>query len=268
MSFSEGRPGRVWLPAAAAVVALPVVAVLGCSASTPGPATSAPATSDPAVGEDALTEVLLDGDELTKMLEQPFTAAVGSPVSGGVEEMDSSAPPGECAGVVNLAPKSVYESADVQSYARATWVDPERHDPGYQPLTAKVMFVEEAAVALPSAADARALFTKFAEQWKRCDGQAVNQEPDTPGPDDPPPLAGTEMHVTDVRVTDTVLAASIVLDNDTTLPDTRAIGVQGNFLVEVFIPFTGAKNATGSADPETSSIDAARAMMDKASKLG
>ncbi|MGH3562794.1 MAG: sensor domain-containing protein, partial [Mycobacterium sp.] len=138
---------------------------------------------------------------------------------------------------------------------------------GFNSPNSKVMFVEEAVVALPSTADARALFAKFSEQWRRCDRQAVNQEPGTPDADNPPPIPGTEMHITDVRVTDTVLAASIVLNKNPKAPDTRAVGVQGNCLVEVLIAYTGAENGTGSADPKTSSIDAVRAMMDKVSKL-
>ncbi|MEB3034903.1 sensor domain-containing protein [[Mycobacterium] nativiensis] len=215
---------------------------------------------------EAVKQILLDGTELTAMLDQPFTTVTGPPAYGGLEAMDDSSAAGECVGVVDVAPKSVYESADVRSYARETWIDSEPKGNGFKPLNTRVMFVKEAVVALPSAADAQALFAKFAEQWKACDGQPVNTA--DPNSDGSPPLRGTEMHITDVRVTDDVLAASIVLDKSPKAPDTRAIGVQGNCIVGVLIAFTGTENATGSGDPQTSSIEAVQAMMDKASKLG
>jgi len=209
--------------------------------------------------------VLLDGTELTRMLDQPFTTVTGPPAYGGVEAMDDSSSPSECVGVIDVAPRSVYASADVQSYARETWIDSGPNRDGYQPLSTRVMFVKEAVVALPSAADARALFDKFADQWKRCEGHPVNTvDPDAGGQ---PHLHGTEMHITDVQVTDDVLAASISLDKSPKAPDTRAVGVQGNCIVGVLIAFTGTENATGSGDPQTSSVEAVRAMMDKVAEL-
>jgi hypothetical protein len=214
---------------------------------------------------ETIKQVLLDGADLTKMLDQPFTTVTGPPSYGGPEAMEDSSSPGECVGVVDVAPKSVYASADVQSYARETWIDSEPNRDGFKPLSTRVMFVKEAVVALPSAADAQALFASFAEQWKRCDGHPVNAA-DTDANSEPH-LNGTEMHITDVRVTDDVLAASIVLDKSPKAPDTRAIGVQGNCIVGVLIAFTGTETATGSGDPQTSSIEVVQAMMDKVAKL-
>ena len=214
---------------------------------------------------DTVKQVLLDGNELTDMLDQPFTTVTGPPAYGGYEAMEDSASPGECAGVVDVAQKSEYASASVQSYARETWIDSQPTRTGFTPLDTRVMFVKEAVVALPTAADARALFDTFAEKWKNCDGHPVNAaDPDSQAS---PHLRGTEMHITDVRVTDDVLAASIVLDKSPKAPDTRAIGVQGNCIVGVLIAFTGTENASGSGDPQTSSIDAVRAMMGKVAKL-
>lgn len=217
------------------------------------------------ITSDTVRQVLLDGTELTEMLDQPFTTVTGPPAYGGFEAMDDSASPGDCAGVVDVAQKSVYAPASVQSYARETWIDSEPSRGSFKPLDTRVMFVKEAVVTLPSAEDARALFDTFAEQWKKCDGQPVNTTgPDTQGS---PQLRGTEMHITDVRITDDILAASIVLDKSPKAPDTRAIGVRGNCIVGVLIAFTGTENASGSGDPQTSSTDAVRAMMDKVDKL-
>lgn len=256
---------RVWLLAVAAVVALAVVGLVTWLV-LPDKAGDSSNTSGPTITGEAVKQVLLDNTELAKMLDQPFNEAVSSQVYGGLDAMDDSDTPGECVGVVEVAPTSVYESAGVESYARETWDGTERGD-GKVPLHTQVMFVKEAVVALPSAADARALFAEFSQQWKRCDGQAVDQETRTPDPDEPPPLFGSDMHITDVRVSDNVLAASIALDKKSKAPDTRAIGVQGNCLVEVLVAFTGADNPTGSGDPKTSSTEVVQAMTDKISNL-
>lgn len=245
-------------------IAVVVVAVVGLVMWLVLPDRSRGAASG--ISGETVKQVLLDGAELTKMLDQPFTTVTGPPAYGGLEAMEDSSATGECVGVVDVAPKSVYSAADVQSYARETWIDSEPHRDGFTPLTTRVMFVKEAVVALPSEADAQELFASFAEQWQRCDGRPVNTTDPVSGAQ--PHLHGTEMHITDVRVTDDVLAASIVLDKSPKAPDTRAIGVRGNYIVGVLIAFTGTENATGSADPQTSSIQAVQAMMDKVTELG
>jgi len=254
------KANRGWLLVLAAVTVLVVVAAATWLV-LPDRSQSASAV----ITGDTVKQVLLDGSELTGMLDQPFTTVTGPPAYGGLEAMDDSSAAGECVGVVDVAPRSVYESAAVRSYARETWIDSEPNRNGFTPLNTRVMFVKQAVVALPSAADAQALFAKFAEQWKACDGHPVNTA--DPESDGSTYLRGTEMHITDVRVTEDVLAASIVLDKSPKAPDTRAIGVQGNCIVGVLIAFTGTENATGSGDPQTSSIEAVQAMMAKVDKL-
>lgn len=258
---------RVWLLTGAVLVVLAVVAVVAWLVVPDTSDSPSTATVGPAITGDTVEQVLLDGAELTTMLDEPFTKTIRAPKHGGRDEMEVSTTPGDCVGVVDVAPKSVYRSADVQSYARQTWGSAAPGDAAFTPLSTTLMFVDEAVIALPSAADARALFATFSAQWQRCNGQAVNQEPDTSDPDDPPPLPGSEMHILGVRATDTVLAASVVLDKKPEAPDARAIGLQGNCLVEVLLPFTGVDDVPGSADPETSGIAVVRAMMDKVDKL-
>ncbi|HEU0189684.1 MAG TPA: sensor domain-containing protein [Mycobacterium sp.] len=277
-SDSATKTKRVWLPAAVAVAVVAVVGLVawlviagrpgGSPTASPGAsATNSPGASSGAVTGEAVKRVLLDGIELTRMLGQPFTKTAGPPSYGGLDAMDGSAAAGDCAGVVNIALKSVYESADVQTYAGETWIGVEPGDASFKPLSLKVMFVKESVVALPSAAAAQALFAKFADRWEQCDGQAVGQEPATPGAAPPPALPGSEMHIRDVRATDSVLAASIVLDKNPAAPDVRAVGVQGNCIVGVLIPFTGGRDVTGSGDPDESGVEVVHAMMAKVREL-
>lgn len=225
---------------------------------------AAPSAPGDVVTADTVRQVLLNGAELTALLNQPFRKTMGPTRYGGPEAMGEPSTTGDCVGVVDLAARGVYASADVRSFARQTWSEAVPGDKGFKPLGAVLMFADEAVVALPSAAAARDTFARFAEQWRRCDDQAVNQHSSEPG--DPPPLPGSEMHIRDVRVGDDLLAASVVLDQKPEAPDTRALGVRGNCIVEVLLPFTGATNVPGSAVPETSSSTVARAIMDKISK--
>lgn len=259
-----------WAVAAGVIAAVVVVAAAGwmIMAGKPHNASTAPSTSGQIVTADTVKQVLLNGAELTKMLNQPFKKTTGPTKYGGLTAMGEPSTIGDCVGVVDVATRVVYESANVQSYARQTWSDLVPGDPGFKPLSAMLMFADEAVVALPSAADAQALFAKFSERWKQCDGQAVNQQSDAEDPNDPPPLPGSEMHINSVRVSDDVLAASVVLDQKPDAPDTRAIGVQDNCIVEVLLPFTGAKNVPGSAVPATSATEVVRAIMAKIDKQG
>lgn len=233
----------------------------------PGKSPGSSAAKNSGITGETVKQVLLDGAELTTMLGQPFTSTTSAPISGGMDEMDDPATTTDCVGVMNVAPRHVYVSADVQGYARQTFAGTTSGDAGSNQLTTKVMFVEESVVALPSAEAAHALFAKFAERWKSCDGRAINQGPDASDASTPPHLPGTEIHITDVRVSDTVLAASIALDRRPNAPDSRAVGVQGNCIVGVLIAFTGVADATGTGDPMTSSTETVQAMMSKVAKL-
>lgn len=247
---------RVWVLPAGAAVVLAAVAVVAWLVV---PDRSDSSSSSAGTGH-SLARVLLDDAELTALLGQPFTASRGLPVSGGLAQMGEPIASGDCVGVTNVAARRMYAAADVRGYASRTWADATPADAGANRPGGKVMFVEEAVVALPSAAAAQELFATFAQQWKRCDQQSVEPEAGNS-------LPGTDIHITDVRVTDTVLAAAIALDSRPQAPDTRAVGVRDNCLVEILIAFTGAPDGIGSSDPRTSSVDAVRAMMDKVAQL-
>lgn len=257
--------GRTRLLILATVVAVAVIGTVAWLASPTGSRKDAPSHL---IGGTTVKEVLLTGTELTGLLGQPFQETPGSLVYGDYDDMDNSSPPGECVGVIDVAPQAVYRSSEVHSYARQTWAAPVPAGAEFRPLNTKVMFVKEAVVALPSAEEARAVFTKFAEHWKHCDGHVLSHEPITPGLDSPPHLPGTDMHIAGVHATDTMLSASVVLDQNPGAPDTRALGIHGNCLIGVLVAFTGVPDATGSADPATSAVGAVQAMLDKVGKLG
>ncbi|OBH78442.1 hypothetical protein A5682_19715 [Mycobacterium mantenii] len=129
----------------------------------------------------------------------------------------------------------------------------------------KVDNVDEGIVALRSAADANALFATFASQWRHCDGTTVTT---------PPVDVYGQNAISDVRVTDSVVAATVSMGSGphsmlTTIPEARALGVRGNCLVEVMVSFvpTSYPGDEGTGDINTSAIDIAHAVLDKLSTL-
>ncbi|MDT5227170.1 MAG: hypothetical protein QOH94_963 [Mycobacterium sp.] len=122
-------------------------------------------------------------------------------------------------------------------------------------------------MALPSAAQAQALFATFPERWQRCAGQTTTEEAG--------PISTTTV-IGDVRTMDSLMAvtntATATLPNMPALqptPQARAIGDRMNCIVEVEIVFFGDRQPSdpGSADPDTSAVDVAQTMMEKVSAL-
>ncbi|HTD79018.1 MAG TPA: sensor domain-containing protein, partial [Chloroflexota bacterium] len=158
--------------------------------------------------------------------------------------------------------QSVYQSADVKDVASESWWN--NGEP------AQVISVIEGVVTLPSAAQAGALFAQFSQQWQQCKGTTTTEQS---GP------ISTTNDIRDVRVADssnTIVAANInatsVLPNMPPLqptPQARAIGVRLNCLVEVEVVFFGDRRPSdpGSANPDSSAIDIAHALMDRVSAL-
>lgn len=232
----------------------------GCTTTTTGKAGLAPnAVPRPLMGS-LIQRVPLDGAALSTLLNQPFQALPPfPPVFGGSDSLgdsDVSARPADCVGVGYLTQRNVYRSVEVKSVARVSW----RHDGS----SVKVDDVDEGVVVLPSAAAADDLFARFSAQWKECDGTTLTV----------PASAFGQRSITDVRVADSVVAATVSLRRGThsilaSVPQARAVGVRGNCVVEVAVTFFGITHPSdqGSADISTSAVDIAHAMMDRISEL-
>ncbi|WAC93247.1 sensor domain-containing protein [Mycobacterium sp. Aquia_213] len=239
----------------------PLMAVLlatGCAATTGGTARPAPnQLPHPVIGEK-VKQVPLDAAALSKLLDRSFQAVSQFPPSfGGGEMLIDAYPlasPAGCVGVVYMTHKSVYQSADVKNVAQALWQQEES--------SASAIDVAEGVVALPTTAAASALFAKFTEQWKQCDGKTLTV----------PSSSFTQNAISDVRVADSVVAASVSrqASEDSSLqavPEVRALGVRGNCLVEVEVALVGSTDLTDQPSAKTDAVAIAHAMMDKVSAL-
>ncbi len=249
---------RLAVATACAVVAALAV---GCGSVVDGTMKPAPNLKPRPLSGRAVEHVLLDGKVLSRMLGQPFVARQPAKF-GGAERLDEREAPAEsadCLGVSAMLQKSVYGSADVQDVASVSWWND--GDP------AQVISVMQGVVALPSAEQAQALFAKFPQQWQRCGGRTTTEETG--------PISTTTV-IGEVQALDSVVAvtntATATLPNMPALqptPQARAIGVRLNCIVEVEMVFFGDRQPTdpGSADPDSSAVDVARAMMEKVSHL-
>lgn len=233
----------------------------GCTDVIDGNSRLAPNLAPRPLTGDTINRVLLDQDALTQALEQPFKADTDFPPRfGGAEKLSedyTSVSPADCLGVSVMLQKSSYGSAKVQTVAEQTW--------WHVGDNVKVISVAEGVAALPTAADADALFDSFTSQWKNCDGTAMTLRGDV--------LTYTDK-ISDVRVANSVLAATISVNSTfasrfVSVPEARAIGIRGNCLVEVKVALfdnTG-RSDQGSGDIDTSAITLAHAIMDKISEL-
>lgn len=234
---------------------------VGCGPVVDGTAKPAPNLKPRPLSGLVVKKVLLDGRALSKMLGQPFVARAPAKF-GGADILDQrEAPPesADCLEVTAMLQNSVYGSANVQSVASMSWWND--GDP------AQVISVIEGVVTLPSAAEAQALFATFPDQWRHCKDRTTTEQT---GP------ISTSTVINDIRVTDSVVAAmntaTATLPNMPDLqptPQSRAIGVRLNCIVEVEMVFFGDRRPSdpGSANPDTSAVDVAQAMMDKVSEL-
>lgn len=243
-----------------------VVAALavGCGSVVDGTAKPAPNLKPRPLAGKTVSQVPLDDVALTRMLGQPFVERQ-PPQAGGRDKLlqpESPAAPAGCQGVTTMLQKSVYESAEVKDVVYESWWN--NGDP------AQVISVMEGVVTLPTAAQAEKLFAKFSTQWQQCNGTTTTEQT---GP------ISTTSAISDIRFPDaskTIVAATntatSVLPNMPPLlptPQARAIGVRLNCLVEVEVVFFGDRRPSdpGSANPKTSAVDVAHAMMDKVSAL-
>ena len=238
------RVGRIRAIVASLVIATSATSCADVVGGTPRPA--AGITPRPVIGS-AIEQALLDHAELTKVLDLSIKPM--RPRLGGSRKLFHNLFSGanECLGVLAELQSRIYQSADVLDIAWQSWLDAETNP-------AVVIAVDEGVVALPTAVEADTLFATFAQQWNRCDGKTADYR-------------SHSYKITDVRVTDSVLAATV---QTSPTPIARAIGVRVNCVVEVKVPFStedGSSKRTGSGDPESRAVDIARLMMEKVSKL-
>jgi hypothetical protein len=244
---------------AVTVCLLVAVLVTGCSEAIAGNVRPAPGLAPRPLTGEAVKGVLLDGVTLTQLLHQPFDSKPDLPQRfGGPEELQLTAgtvTPAECAGIAQVADKGSYPEGKVKTVARESWWNT-------ADMPSKVIDVEEAVVALPSVADASALFGTFAQQWNNCNGKTVNVNDGE--------LVLTD-NVSEVRVANSVAAATISVETRLAsaptrpMPNARAIGVRANCLVEVEVTFFSehSPNDLGTADEHTSAAELAHAMMNR-----
>jgi hypothetical protein len=264
MTLDAKVRGRKLIRAGFVAACLLLVASLatGCTSVIFGTARPAKNLKPRPLSGQTVKQLLLDDAAVSKNLDQSFEAdSHFPPWFGGREKLrgpdHESYSRSDCLGVTTLQRKSAYQSASIKDVAGNMWW----HEGG----SAKVISVSQGAVSLPTAADASALFTKFIEQWQQCAGVTVN----LPGGD----MTFAEA-ISDVRVANSVLAATVSVNSDRSsadraIPHARAVGVRVNCLVEVDIAFYSSPDAAaaGSADVNTSGINLAHILMDNVSAM-
>lgn len=250
----------VRLARAVAVLSIGLLAV-GCTAVTGGKAQAPPRPMARSLTGQTIRQVLLDGGALSRILNEPFIINRRLPPRyGGPEAMQDlqSASRFDCLGVAEMLHESVYQSSEVNDVADETW-----REAG---TSAKLTDIKEGVVSLPTAADANALFSRFSQQWQKCDGQALLL---------PDSVFRLRAKITDVQLASTVLAGTvwIALDSPSSeklsMPARRAIGVRGNCLVEVEVDFFGeaSRPLQGSVVNSATAVDITQIMMDRVSAL-
>ena len=257
------RVVRDGLARAFAVLALMVMGLLatGCTVVTGGKA-QAPASVEPRplIGE-AITQVLVGDATLSRILNEPFVIDSRLPARfGGPEALQrvGSSSPGDCLGVAEMLHQSVYGASNVNDVAVVAW----RHAARPAQLTS----IKEGVVSLGTAAEAHALFAKFAQQWQSCDGHTVSL---------PDAVFRLKAEINNVQVAPSVLAGTVLIAFDsgradpTSIPAGRAIGVRGNCLVEVEVDFFNASSRSldGSSVTNATAFDIAHLMMERVSAL-
>lgn len=246
-----------WPATVIATAAVVMMLVSGCSHVVDGTTKPAPNLKPRPLTGQTIKQVLLDDTTLAKMLNQPIVAR--KPLEfGGPDKLyqpDEPAASTDCLGVTTMLRKDVYGSADIKDVAYESWWT------NGQP--AQVLSVMEGVVTLPTAEQAQALFTKFTDQWRQCNGVSTTEQNG--------PISTTNV-ISDIRVNNNILAATntatSVLPEMPPLqptPQARAIGVAMNCIVEVQVVFFGDRRPSdpGSGKVDSSAIDVTNAILAK-----
>jgi PknH-like extracellular domain len=256
------RVVRDGLARAIAVLGLVGMGLLAtaCTVVTGGKA-QAPSSVEPKpLTGEAVTQVLVGDTTLSRIFNQPFVIDSRLPPRfGGPEALQGvGISPIGCLGVAEMLHHSVYGASKVSDVAVVAW----RHAARPGQLTS----IKEGVVSLGSAAEARALFARFAQQWQSCDGHTVSL---------PDAVFRLKAEITNVQVAPSVLAGTVLIGFDsghsepTSIPAGRAIGVRGNCLVEVEVDFfnASARSLDGSSVTNATAFDIAHLMMERVSAL-
>lgn len=250
------RGSRWWVATLSVVLML----TTGCSVTVDGAARPAPNLTPRFLNGQTLKRVLLGKAALSRIVKEPLEVDPRFPPSFGPQLLPGgTGESGNCLGVAVMMQGAAYGSVNTKDVALKTW-RPNAVSAG------AVTGVEEAAISLPTAADANALFATFSRQWQGCDGKTV-------------PIAGgvlpLEVKVSNVQSVTSVVAATISMEWSApslvspAVPAARAIGVRDNCLLEVEVDFVDTSSASqeGSGDINTSALDIAQVMRDKVSAL-
>jgi PknH-like extracellular domain len=250
---------RVSLARVVAALSIGLLAT-ACTVVTGGKAQAPPNLRHRSINGQTIRQVLLGDEMLSRILQQPFIIDRRLPPRfGGPEALQQlgSSSPVACLGVAEMLHESVYDSSKINDVAAENW----RH----AVLSARLTGVKEGAVSLPTAADARVLFSRFARQWQRCDGQTLVL---------PDAVLRLKATITAVQVAPSVLAGTVSIAFASPGPVTvpilagRAIGVRGNCLVEAEVDFfNSTRSMQGSSVTNATAVDVAQAMMDRVSAL-
>ena len=232
-----------------------------CSATVRGTARPAPDATAGRLDGHAVQRVLLGQSALSRIVRQPLSIDPGFPPTfggPGILQGDASTQPGGCVGVAVMFAQSAYRNSNVKYIAQETW----------RPVaeSARVTWVKEGVVSLPTVAEAEALFAKFSREWQRCDEQTVPL---------PGGAFGLQVKVNNVQVAADVIAANTWIQMNSpnplltdAIPGGRAIGVRDNCLIEVEVDFARPNpSVKGSGEVDTSALDIAQVMRDKVSAL-
>jgi hypothetical protein len=257
------RVVRDGLTRAVAVLGSMVIGPLAtsCTVVTGGNAQAPPSVEPRPLTGEAVTQVLLGDTTLSRILNEPFVIDSRLPARfGGPEALQNMglSSPTDCLGVAEMLHRSVYGASNVNNVAVVAW----RHAARPAQLTS----IKEGVVSLGSAAEARALFARFAQQWQSCDSHTV------PLPD---AVFRLKAEITNVQVAPSVLAGTVLIafnsghSDPTSIPAGRAIGVRGNCLVEVEVDFFNAsrRSLDGSSITNATAFDIAQLMMERVSAL-
>lgn len=218
--------------------------LVGCSATVEGTSRRQP----PGV-PTRLQQVLPTAEEVSAAVGNRLEAA-RSPVSGSIDVLPngirtaSEVTPLDCLGAVTPLMRVVYESGGVIA---AAWQDFARFGEG---LT--VSSAEAGVVRLESEAAATEMFDRFVSQWQACDGVTVTLDTGA---------GGLELTPTGVRVDGPVLAVTVLGGDDGMFPTEHAVGVAGDYLVDVDVAITDPD--PDRRVPQTRAVDLVRVMLDK-----